>query len=212
VTDEIVKPSDGELRTSSSLLESVRAGNAEAWSRLVYLHGPLIYRWCRQAGLQEADAENVGQEAFAAVFRAIGDFCHDQQGTTFRGWLRTITTNKIRDFYRRQRPDQQAAGGSDAQEQLARLPQDSSASSEGASSAEDRGLIIRRAVEIILADYEPRTRQAFWQVVVEGRDVADVAAELGISKNAVYIAKSRILTRLRTEFAAVLEDEDFVSM
>src|SRR6185503_19253527 len=103
----------------------------QAWQRLVYLYTPLILRWCRQGGLQEADAEDVGQEVFRAVSRFIAEFRHDRQVDTFRGWLRAITANKVRDFHRHNQPEFRGTGGSDAQAQLLHVPQEGQPSSAG---------------------------------------------------------------------------------
>src|SRR5262249_48830287 len=83
--------------TSLTLLERVRRRDQAAWERLVSLYTPLVYHWCLRHGLQPADAEEVSQEVFLAVARGIGDFRHDREGDSFRGWLRTITRNKVCD-------------------------------------------------------------------------------------------------------------------
>src|SRR5262245_23310499 len=118
MTDGRVLENEGSGRTSSSLLVRVREQDPEAWRRFVDLYGPLLLRWCCQAGLQEADAADVTQEVFRSVSVAIVDFRHDQKGDTLRGWLRTITRNKITDWARRKPPGGDGAGGSDAQARL----------------------------------------------------------------------------------------------
>jgi RNA polymerase sigma-70 factor (ECF subfamily) len=164
-----------------------------------------VYRWCRQAGLQEVDAADVGQDVFRAVAGAIGSFHHDRKGDTFRGWLRTITRNKVRDFVRRSRADAQGVGGSEAQRRLLQVEEDRPADSEESAAEDDRLTVYRRAVELILSGYEERTRQAFLRVVVEQQPPADVARDLGLTVNAVYLAKSRILRRIREELQGLEE-------
>jgi RNA polymerase sigma-70 factor (ECF subfamily) len=187
-----------------TLLDRVRANDEQAWTRFVYLYTPLIYHWCRQAGLREQAAEDVGQEVFRAVSGAIAGFRHDRQGDTFRGWLRTITRNKVRDYCRRNRPHDQGVGGSDAQTRMAELPDEVSTDAE-AAAADDRLVLLRRAVELVLADCEEITRTAFQRVVFDGHAVEDVARDLGLTRNAIYVAKSRILKLLREEFAGLVE-------
>ena len=97
--------------TSTSLLDRVKAGEAEAWERLADLYGPLVYGWCRQSGLQAEDAADVGQEVFGAVLARVERFRRDRPGDSFRGWLWTITRNKIRDHFRRRSGKAQAQGG-----------------------------------------------------------------------------------------------------
>ncbi len=188
--------------TSVSLLERIRACDQEAWERFVHLYTPLVYRWCRQAGLRQIDAADVGQEVFRAVAHGIGNYRHDRPSDTFRGWLRVLTRRKVADFGRRQDPCQ-AAGGSDALARLQRFADDETP--EPASEQEDRLLVLRRALDLVLRDFEEKTRQAFWRVVLEGQPAAEVAQALGVTPNAVYLAKSRVLRRLRDEFAGCLD-------
>jgi RNA polymerase sigma-70 factor (ECF subfamily) len=171
---------------------------------LVSLYGPLIYSWCRRAGVQPADAADLGQEVFRAVARKVGDFRHAGPGGSFRGWLRTITTNKLRDHARRVANGPAGEGGSDAQHRLLQIPSSQPEEDECLAAYDDR-LVCRRAVELIRAEFEDTTFQAFWRVVVEDERPADVAAALGLSVNAVYLAKSRVLRRTREEFEGLLE-------
>lgn len=100
--------------TSLSLLERARANDSDAWRRLSRIYGPQVYRWARQAGLQENDASDLVQEVFGVVATRISDFRRDRVGDSFRGWLYSIARNKIRDHFRAlaRRPD--AAGGTQA--------------------------------------------------------------------------------------------------
>src|SRR5688572_4263442 len=100
--------------TSSSLIDRVQARDAEAWRRLAHIYGPLVYRWTQKAGLQESDAADVSQEVFRAVASHVTEFRRDRPDATFRGWLWTITRNKIHDFFRRRAGEPEARGGSDA--------------------------------------------------------------------------------------------------
>jgi RNA polymerase sigma-70 factor (ECF subfamily) len=204
VTDANVNEGEGSAQTPSTLLDRARAWDQAAWQRLVHIYSPLVYRWCRHSGLQEADAADVGQEVFQAVARALADFRHDGPGASFRGWLRTITLNKVRDFARRGRAEVPGTGGSDAQRLLLRVGEESSDESDPVRNEEEME-IYRRAVEVILAEFEERTRQAFWRVVIDQRPAADVAQELNLTTNAVYLAKSRVLRRIREEFAGIVD-------
>src|SRR5580765_1041873 len=112
-----VKPIEEPLdHTSLTLLDRVRRKDKEAWERLVSLYTPLVYHWCIIAGLQAADAEETAQEVFLAVARAVVSFHRDQDGDTFRGWLRIITRNKI--FDHAVPPGGGGQGGSAAQKRL----------------------------------------------------------------------------------------------
>jgi RNA polymerase sigma-70 factor, ECF subfamily len=215
------------LRTSASLIDGMREDDGAAWDRMVALYAPLVARWCRGQRLSEADAADVFQEVFQAVAAHIGRFHQSRRGDTFRGWLRTITRNKIHDLYRRRRREPQGVGGSEAQRRmnLLSVPGDATDSVQGSAGsfvppAAEPALgepalaeptsadpaertLFRRGLELIRREFEDRTWQAFWRTAVDGRATADVAAELGMSPGAVRVAKSRVLQRLRSELGDV---------
>ena len=103
---------DKEPSTSASLLQSARRGDADGWRRLAQIYGPIIYGWARRCGCQSADAADVMQDTLTSMTTALSRFDHNQPDSTFRGWLWTITRNKIRD--RARRSDELAAGGTEA--------------------------------------------------------------------------------------------------
>jgi RNA polymerase sigma-70 factor (ECF subfamily) len=191
---------------SSSLLDRLREQDVEAWKRLTDLYGPLVYSWCRRAGLTPADAADVMQEAFIAVSRAIKTFRRDLPGSTFHGWIATITRNKIQDHFRRCATQPLAQGGSEAQQMLDDVAalDERSVSADAGPSAADRRVLLARATELVRAEFEERTWRAFWLTTVENRLPAHAAEELGISLNAVYKARSRVLRRLREELEGLL--------
>jgi RNA polymerase sigma-70 factor (ECF subfamily) len=206
VTDPAVVENGPSAETSVSLLERIRARDQAAWSRFVRLYGPIIYGWCLRAGLRPEDAADIGQEVFTAVARGIGGFRYDRPGDTFRGWLFTITRNKLRDWFSSRGGT--GIGGSDAQRRLAETlaaePNVESASGDKVDPSEVKGLY-RRAIELVRSEFESRTWEAFWRTFVDGQAPADVALDLGIRPNAVYLARSRILRRLREEFNQLVD-------
>ncbi|HRX78757.1 MAG TPA: sigma-70 family RNA polymerase sigma factor [Pirellulaceae bacterium] len=192
------KTSEGDSgSTSRSLIRMLKLKQAHAWHRLAVLYGPVVLHWCRRAGLQQADADDVVQEVFRTVAQRVSDFRHESPGDTFRGWLWTITRNKLGDFIRRQRATTQPVGGTDAQLQMAALPDDDATLET--VGRDDFGALYRRALDLIRVEFKPATWDSFWRVVVDEQSPADVANELGVSVNAVYVAKSRVLSRLREE-------------
>ncbi len=190
--------------TSRSLLRGLRRGDASAWDRLVSLYAPLVYHRCRRHDLQEQDAADVFQEVFLAVARHIDEFRKERLHATFRGWLHTITINKINDLYRRRGKEPLGAGGTEAQTRLGQVPaparsEDSSGSDAAAAAEPSERWLFRQALERIRGAFAARTWQAFWQTAIEGRAAADVAADLNMTAGAVRVAKSRVLQRLREE-------------
>lgn len=181
---------------STTLLDRVRLMRPDAWARLVQLFGPLVYRWCRRAGLDRDDSADVAQEVFASVARGVGSFRRDQGSGSFSAWLATITRNRIRDHQRRIVGRAAAAGGTEAQLRMQNVAE---LDERIADTARAESEISRRALELVRAEFEPRTWEAFWRTAVDGQPPADVAESLGVSVFVVYQAKSRVLRRLRRE-------------
>lgn len=191
--------------TSSSLLERVKAHDAVAWQRLVRIYGPLVYQWCRECGLQAQDIADTFQEVFSSVSLCVSQFRRERPSDSFRGWLWTITRNKIRDHFRSIQGQAQAQGGTAAQQQLAQLPERLLEDSEPSRTDAPEVTSEYRALEAIRAEFEDRTWDAFWRTTVDGLTAAEAAAELGTTPEAVYKAKSRVLRRIREELSGMLD-------
>jgi RNA polymerase sigma-70 factor, ECF subfamily len=191
--------------TSTSLLDRIRHCDREAWERFVTLYCPLIYDVCRSFGVQAADADDVIQEVFRSVSLAINDFEKERPGDSFRGWLFVIVRNKIRDHFRRIAKEPQGVGGSDALN-LDQLPEELSQGSLSNQSAGDPALT--RALDMIRSEFQERTWTAFWRLTVEGHSAAEIAADLGMTNNAIRQAKFRVIQRLRTEFGDLIDLPD----
>ena len=181
---------------SNSLIQRLQAGNDQAWHRLLELYAPLVFSWCRSAGLQPQDAADVVQEVFQAVFRTVRNFRRDKPGDTFRGWLRTITKNKVCDHYRSRAQQPRAQGGTDAQLRLLDVVTEET---QGSAGFDPFAALVQRAVRRIRDEFEKRTWQAFWLASVHQRRSADVAEQLGMSAGSVRQAKYKVLRRLRQE-------------
>lgn len=185
--------------TSGSLLARVRSNDRDAWDRLVEIYAPSVYHYCQQARLDAEDSADVFQEVFQAAFAKIASFEKKKVGDTFRGWLFSITKNKVLDHFRRQKRQPRAVGGTEIQVRMAQIPASEPASpvDEADDLAEKR--LFGAALEGLRHQFHERTWQAFLRTVVDGRPTADVGEELGMSAGAVRVAKSRVLQRLRVE-------------
>lgn len=193
------------FRTSPSLLLRVQENDQDAWTRLVNLYAPLVYHWCGRSQLSADDMADVFQETFRAVAQHIRDFRRDRVGDSFRGWLRMITRNKIRDHFRREQHKPRAAGGTDAQMRINAEP-DPISLEEDESEQQIVHQVLHRTLETIKSEFEPRTWQAFWQVQIDGQTTADVGVALGMTPAAVRKARLRVLGRLRAELGDLLEE------
>lgn len=187
--------------TSLSLLERVRHRDQDAWQRLVHIYGPLVSSWISKAGLDEASGADVAQEVWQAVASNLEKFRRSSESGTFRGWVWTITRNKMNDLYRKQRGLPLAAGGTAAHEMLQLLPETEPDDETGIHE----NVLVQRALELIRPDFEETSWQAFWRMVVDGQPAGDIAMELGLTANAVHQAKFRILKRLREEMDGLIE-------
>jgi RNA polymerase sigma-70 factor (ECF subfamily) len=199
--DQLPSASDGPpLSTSTQLLARVREHDPAAWERLVRVYGPLIYAWARRQRLSADDAADVVQEVFRSVAAKIGDFRGDRPGDTFRGWLWTITRNKIHDHFRRQAASPPGAGGTTAHVEIQELP----AAVPEDGRAEDG--VAQRALAAIRGDFDERTWEAFQRMALDGHSAAEAAAALGMNEKAVRQAKYRVLKRLREELTGLWEE------
>lgn len=203
MTDPLVNMKEGWLEppssTSISLLDRVKSGEESAWEKMVTLYYSLVCQWCVAKGLQPHDCVDVAQEVFIAVAKNIGRFRRETQRDSFCAWLRTITTSKINDFWRQQEKQVTSVGGSEARRWLSELPGPSDEVATSSTNVDEEAILVRAALDALNAEFEPPTWKAFWRVAVDGQPAAQVAEELGMTSNAVYLAKSRVLRRLREE-------------
>lgn len=206
LTDDSDKQDRGpELPSTitSSLLQGVRELDHGAWERMVNLYYPMLYGWCRRSGLQPDDAADVCQNVLRSVATSLHNFRREQTGDTFRGWLRRITQRRIIEFRQRLGRRPEAIGGSNAQNRLAELVDEYACSSESGTEVE----FLHGLLELVRNEFENQTWMAFWKTTVDGESAADAAADLNMTRNAVYLAKSRVLRRLREEFTDPFDAE-----
>ena len=205
VKDSCAHINEGIRSTSTSFIAGLQSGNEVAWDRLVRLYTPLVDYWLRKGGLQLADVEDVRQEVFIAVRRGIEEFEPDGNGGAFRRWLYAIARHRLMQSKR-------TAEGlplSMPEHELRSLRQmryDPTVEAV-ANAPEALAILHQQALELLRLDFENPTWQAFWEVFVQGRTPADVAAQLGVSPNAVYIAKARVLSRFREQYGGLIRTE-----
>ena len=189
--------------TRASLLVRIRDLRDEiAWSEFAALYTPLIYRFAKQAGLQDADASLVTQDVLVTVARTIHRFEYDRRNGSFRGWLKVVTRSRLSDFMQAQGRHVQGSGDTGVLNVMNEQPDPAH---PDLWEREFRRSLFEWAVERIRCDFEDSTWQAFWQTSVDAREPREVAEELGLSVGAVYIARSRVLARLRAEVLEVDE-------
>jgi RNA polymerase sigma-70 factor (ECF subfamily) len=182
-----------EPETSHELLSRVRRDSADGWRRFVEIYSPLVLFWARRGGLQETDAQDVTQNVFRSVMRAVSRYQRRKE-STFRAWLWTISRNEIRGWYRAHKKEPIARGGSE--NRFDHVP-DWIDSEEMPDEPSVRAELIQRAAQAVRSDFQNHTWQCFWRSVVNGESPSEIASDLGMSANAARQAKFRVIARLR---------------
>ena len=193
--------------TSESLILRIcDPQDAIAWSQFVAIYQPVVYRLSRRRGLQHADADDLCQQVFFSVSKAVGNWQPHKDGPRFRNWLNRVTRNAILNAMSRAKPDR-ATGDSDAQELLLELPD-----SENITTAflnESRMEAFRWAAKQIQSEFSSTTWAMFHETSIAGRSIAEVAIAMSKSSGAVYIARCRVMQRIKEK---VNEVSDFWSL
>ncbi len=180
-----------DTTSASLLLRLKRADEPAAWGRFVRTYSPLLYGWACRIGLQDADALDLVQEVFTALVRKLPEFSYDAD-RGFREWLWVVTKNKYLERARRKRLPIDAGAAPD---EVAGRP------GESVEEEEFRRHLLGRLVPAMREQFQPATWAAFWEVTVAGRPPADVARDLGLTVDAVYKAKARVLARLHADLS-----------
>ncbi|HLJ97009.1 MAG TPA: sigma-70 family RNA polymerase sigma factor [Gemmataceae bacterium] len=195
---------DSSLHTRPSLLTRIRdVRDAEAWKLFVETYAPLVYRYARRQGLQDADAADVAQEVMVEAARCLRTFVYQPERGRFRDWLGTVSRRRLARFHRQQKHQEAGIGGADTD---AVLEQATAAQAEAAWTDEFNAQLLRIALERARPHFEVPTWRAFERVWIENRPAAEAAGELGLPIDAIYLAKSRVLKRLREEIVLLAED------
>jgi RNA polymerase sigma-70 factor (ECF subfamily) len=193
--------------TSLSLLQ--RLGRPEVqsadWDRLVAVYSPLLRSWLGRHPLQGADADDLIQEVLTVLVKKLPQFQHAGKQGSFRAWLRCILANQVRYFYRQQRNQPQPAGPHDESSPLLQLEDSGSELSRRWDAEHDRH-VVSRLLEIIKPEFTSSTWEAFERSALHNRPAGEVGAELGMTANAVCIARSRVMRRLREEAKGLLDE------
>jgi RNA polymerase sigma-70 factor (ECF subfamily) len=185
--------------TRVTLLHRLRDGkDADAWREFIRLYGPVVYGFARNRGLQDADAADLMQEVLRSVARNADKMEYDPKRGTFRGWLYTVTRNKIYNFLNGQKNRPRASGDSAAHERLDAVP-DRAEDPDSDWDLEYQRRLSAKAMDRVRHEFHKATWEAFWRTAVDGRSAGDVGVELKMTTGAVYVAKSRVLARLRDE-------------
>jgi RNA polymerase sigma-70 factor, ECF subfamily len=182
--------------TQSSLLIRLRASeDSEAWGRFIRIYTPLLLHWIKRMGIESNLRFDVCQDVFAVLFDR-SSWLATERPRSFRNWLRTVTINKCRDLIRKQQRKTEACSA-DVLEAAIDDP------SQQLTDQEYNAFVAKQALQLMRDSFAETTWRACWESVVLERPAADIASELGITVNAVYLARGRVLKRLREELAGL---------
>jgi RNA polymerase sigma-70 factor (ECF subfamily) len=191
--------------TPPSLLHRLRAnpGDRDAWEHFDALYRPLLSSWLQRHGLQDHDRDDLVQEILTAVVREMPRFQYDPEKGRFRDWLRQVVVNRLRGFWRQRQARPRATGDDGFQVRVLEQLADHRGDLARQWDQEHDLYVVRRFLEMVRGDFAPTTWLAFERLLA-GALPAAVAAELGMSVNAVYLARAGILQRLREEMAGLV--------
>lgn len=194
--------------TRVSLLLQLRDGtNHAAWREFLQLYGPVVYGFARKRGLQDADAADLMQDVMRSVSSSIGRLEYDPSRGTFRGWLFTVTRNKVFNFLSARRIRPRSAGDTATNRLLEAHPEQNDGIDDD-WELEFQRRIAALAMDRVKSEFQEKTWRAFQLTAVEGIGAAEAGKQVGLSPGAVYVAKSRVLARLKTEVELLRQQEE----
>jgi len=192
---------DSQMTQPSLLIRLGDGQDDEAWNQFIEIYSPFVYQYMRRHGLQDADAADVTQEVLRTVARSVGGFDHNRRAGSFRKWLSSVSRSRLSDFTAKRKKQVLASGGTTALETLGQQPDQDR--EEEILQREYQKCLFQWAANKIRREFQQSTWQAFWQTYVDGRSCKDVARALQVSTEAVYMAKGRVLSRLREKIRQV---------
>jgi RNA polymerase sigma-70 factor (ECF subfamily) len=187
--------------TDHSLIDRAKnMTDGASWLEFVGIYQPVVYRMARRRGLQDADALDVSQQIFSSIARSLAGWEHSDDRPPFRAWLSTIARNAITTALTRRWPDQ-GSGSSSVAEALGQLPSAEQTNAE--LLLETRREMVRWAAEQIRPEFTELTWKIFWEIATQEATVAEVSTSSGRSIGAIYVARHRVLSRLREKMEEV---------
>ena len=194
--------------TQLTLLVRIRdARDQVAWGRFVDLYAPIVYGFLRKRGLQDADSADLTQDVLRQVAVSVKSLVYDAKRGSFRSWLFTVVQNRLTDHWRKEGIRERGTGDTDAQRRLNELPQPGEIDANAEWDADYERQLFHFAANTVKQDFTPATWQAFWMTAIDGVGGKEVAEKLGLTVAAVYLAKGRVMTRLKDQVRMLVGDD-----
>jgi RNA polymerase sigma-70 factor (ECF subfamily) len=190
--------------TRKSLLLRAQTGEENAWKDLTDLYGPLIVGWLKRQRVATRDIDDLSQEILLSVVKYLPSFEHSGRPGAFRSWLRTIVCSRTIDYWRAIDAGTHASDAGDATAALQQVEDPHSDLNRRWDEEHDR-YVLGCLLDLVEEEFEPATLQAFRRLTLDGASGAEAAEELGLTVPAVYMAKSRVLKRIRQEAEGLID-------
>jgi len=196
MTDE-QESTDFRTMTSTSLLEGLKDPNNQVvWRNFVERYRPMLERYARRFGLGSADAQDAAQVTLIAFNDSYRQGKYDREKGRLRVWLFGIARNQIRGLVRKRAKQEFQAAQSESQTDFfARVTDEDEM--EKVWEAEWRQAVLQNCLEEVRREFDTKTIQAFEMFAWKGRPATEVGEELGMSPNAIFICKHRVMKRIR---------------
>ncbi|MBE7494212.1 MAG: sigma-70 family RNA polymerase sigma factor [Verrucomicrobiaceae bacterium] len=193
--------SEDHFQTSQTLLLRIREpSDAGAWGEFARLYTPLLRKFALLRGVEAQDVDDLVQEVLKTVSQAIRGFEYDAGRGTFRDWLFIVTRSKVARHFKKAARQPSGSGGETVRLMLEEQP---APEEERDWDLEYRRRMFAWAAEIVQKEVSEKTWRAFWMMTVEEKTAADAAKTLGMTAGAAYVAKSRVIARMRERIASV---------
>ncbi len=190
-----------ETHTSATLLFRLRdLEDHEAWAAFVERYAPVVFTWCRRFALQDSDAADVTQDVLVKLMRSMREFRYEPGRGRFRGWLKTVTANAVRDLARSWEGRIRGSGDDTGREILNSLQAPAAIDALSAEiEAQYQNELLSRAADSIRERVKQNTWAAWELTSLQLLPAAKAAQELGISIGDVYVSRSRVNKMLGEE-------------
>jgi RNA polymerase sigma-70 factor, ECF subfamily len=189
--------------TRPSLMVRIQGVRDElAWAEFVSAYEPFLRQLIRRQGVPARHVADVSQEVLISVARSVNGWRDDGDPASFRRWLNRVARHAVLKFLARERREDGGQGGTDVLELLARVPDHSAEEWQQKYEYE----LVVWAAEQVRGQFRETSWRAFWATAIEGREVAEVAAELNVSPGSVYMSRSRLMARIRAKVREVMEE------
>ncbi len=191
-------------KTRHTLIVRLKGDDERAWADFVAAYEPFLRQLAIRHGVPQSHVSDVVQQVLLAIAKSVDGWTDDGKGGSFRRWIATVARNVAIKFMTRERKHKGVAGGTDLVDLLQQIP----APPDREQLRKYEHELIVWAAEQVRNEFVATSWAAFWATTVEGRDVTEVATELGLSRGAIYMSRGRIMTRIRTKVGEVLEEDD----